>query len=113
MYVLYYFIPLFLEKTFFSFSSMSPLLIPFSNKIWLCRMSFRYDPSRKRSCFERSVRLNGARLVVKLKPAFDQRSTTLLDKLTRLLRARLPLLETLQYEKGSEIRTIIINRKRY
>ena len=56
-----------------------------------------------------SVRLNDRRLVVQLKRSFEQKSETLLDKLSKHLRRRLPgQLERLEYKQGTMVRTIII-----
>ena len=59
----------------------------------------------------KSVRLDETRLVVKLHRSFEQRSAQLLDRLAKHLRARMPQLTRLIYEKSSppSVSTIILS----
>jgi len=54
------------------------------------------------------VRLENAKIVVKLKHAFEQRSTQLLDRLKKHLHAKMPQLKVLQYQQGSTTQTIML-----
>jgi len=54
------------------------------------------------------VEISDAKLMLKLSRSFEQRSTSILDKLTRHLRTRMPQVESLEYQQGSTIRTIFV-----
>ena len=61
-------------------------------------------------CLFKSVRTDGAKLVVKLNPTVEQRSEKLLDRLKKHLRATMPAIKQIHYEQGSPptTRTIIV-----
>ena len=66
-------------------------------------------PSRQRIglMFE-SVRLRGTGIELRLKRSFEQKSVSLLDRLTKHLRQRMPQCERLQYIQGTTTRTICL-----
>ena len=65
------------------------------------------DYGRLGGMFE-SVRLRGTTIELKLKRSFEQKSTSLLDRLTKHLRQRMPQCDRLQYMQGTTTRTICL-----
>ena len=55
-----------------------------------------------------SVRLRGTGIELRLKRSFEQKSVSLLDRLTKHLRQRMPQCERLQYIQGTTTRTICL-----
>lgn len=55
-----------------------------------------------------SVRPIDSRLVIKLKPSFEQRSEKLLDKLKLHLQKRMPEISSLEYKSRTITKTLIV-----